>query len=454
MLPSREDILRPWTLGGAAVASSGAIGAASTASPLPALGLSGLAGFAWLATAPLYVALGGFLAVRAVSDEFAARPLVAGLNSGALLGLAAISLAAVRVGTIKRPRGIVMTLLILGAIAFSAMVGSFVIGYRQGLLEEYIRSASVVAVGLMAANPRGRPSPSKAATALIIAAIVPALSVTIEGLTQWQRVLTEGFRPQGTLSHPNAAANLFNIMLAVSFWKWMYDGKQTRYLFAAGLMMTTVLMTQSMGGFFQLVATVTALGLFQFRGVGVRLLAVVAIAGLLAFFVFDPIGLSRADELSSNDLAAISNDDAQNSLDWRLLNWSRLVEEWRKEPVFGWGLSATSDYVRPLAGPRQDGQPHSDVVRLLVEGGVAGFVLVAGVWVVLVLWLFRQSRANRPNASFMAATMAILLGVTAHGTATDATLNTGPMYFVAALIGTALAVGTAGSSTEDPAPPR
>jgi O-antigen ligase len=425
-------------LAGGATLSGAALGLASATSLLPALATGALAGFIWLSVVSVPSALFGFLFVRSISDAFAAVPIVGAFNAGALLGMLAIVLAVVRLATMPRPRGVAVAAVVMLGLIANLAVGMILFGFRMEIVEELIRSASILAVALIAANPRGEMTPSRLGTAVLLASVLPAILVVGDGAMRWQE-LVAGYRPKGTLSHPNTAAMLFAMMLALALWKWFYDGRRVWHLVVAALMLLGVILTQSMGGLVQLGATVGTLGMFQYRGVGVRLAAAAMLAILAVFFLLDPFGISRVDEITSAPRASFADEAQASSWEWRLLNWGLLLEEWKKEPVFGYGLGATTDMVRPLNGPYNNGLPHSDYVRLLVETGVVGFVVVGAACIWLSLWFLRRA-LHGPHEAFMAAVLASLLGVLAHGWAHHASLTTGGMYVLAALIGGAFAL--------------
>ncbi len=441
---------RALLVGGAAAFASFVAGASVVvAGILPFAAVLGFAGLAAMAFAPSYLMLGAVLIVRALTDQFSAIPVVAGLNGGALIGLFFIAGAGLlmlrRIWT-GQARGVGIAILLLLALGFWTLVGILQYGNHPSFTHEAVRTISIAAVALLAANADRSLTPRRLADIVIIAALVPAAVVLFEGLSNWQAVVG-GFRPRGTLSHANAAALLFTVALPLAAWRWAYDGGGRRYLVAATALLTAIVVTRSMGGLAQAVVTLFAASLLLPDQAKVRTILGLGAAAIVVMFVADPFGISRISELESADLSGAGLDRHDNSVEWRLVNWGALLEEWREEPWLGRGLGATTELVRPLGH-----EPHSDPVRFLVEGGVAGAALVVAGYTLIALRLRHLTRYGA-NRSFAVAILAMLIGVTAHALVTHVSLNTQPMYVIAALIGWTLTLPTADPSpSEDPVP--
>ncbi|MCK9486804.1 MAG: O-antigen ligase family protein [Dehalococcoidia bacterium] len=442
--------IRSLLVGLVAACTSFMAGAAvAVAGMLPLAGVVGLAGLATMAFAPSFLVLGSVLAVRAMTDQFSDIAVVAGLNGGALIGLGLIAGAGalmLRRLWSDEARGVGIGLLLVMAIGFWTLVGVIQFGRDPSFQREAVRSLSIVAVALLAANADRSITPRRMANIVILAALVPALMVLYEGLTNWQAVIG-GLRPRGPLSHPNAAALLFSVAIPLAAWRWAYDGGGRRYLLIAAVLAAAIVVTRSMGGLAQAVVTLFVASLLLPDQAKVRMALGIGAVAIVVMFVADPFGISRVSELESVSLAGDELDRHDNSFEWRLVNWGALLEEWREEPWLGRGLGSTASLIRPLGH-----EPHSDPVRFLVEGGVAGASLYLAGYLLVVVRLRRLTRTGNAR-SYAVAVLAMLAGVSVHALVTHVSLNTQPMYVVAALLAWTLTLPTEDDPAVEPPGP-
>ncbi len=391
----------------------------------------------WIVAMPSWLSLGSVLVVRGLTDAAADVPIAAGLNAGALIGLLLIATAGALV--LRRVRegadlhALVPASILLAAIVYWSAIGVLRHGFDESLLREFVRAASIVAVAVMAANADRTMKPSTWATALVLAALVPAILVVGEALTHWSAMVSGELRPRGTLSHPNAASILFGTVVPLAAWKWAYDGGGVRYGAAAVLLLVAILFTRSMGGLAEVVVALVAFGMLQSGRASVRTICAVGAVAVVAFFILDPLGISRVSELESTTLAVTDGSADNNSFEWRLVNWSLLIRASEDARTLGHGLGSTSEIITPLGH-----LPHSDPIRFLVETGIVGVTLLGIGYLVMMNRLLLLVRAG-PHRSFTAAVLATTAGVSVHALVTHVSFNTAPMYVLAALIGWTLA---------------
>lgn len=415
-----------------AAAGSGALAAAS--SNLAIVGAAGLLGAACLAFASSAWSLTGVLIIRGLTDASAEVPIVAGLNAGSLVGLVLImsagGLIAARLAEGRvAVRGLALTFVIGGLVGYWFGIGVLRYGMDQTLTRELVRTTSIIAVGLIAANSDRSITASRMGTIIVLAALIPAAFVAWEALSNWSEMVGGGLRPRGTMSHPNAAAILFGIAAPMAAWKAIHDRAGVHYLWAAGLLVLAVLLTRSMGGLAQLIVAMLALGVLQNKGIVYRLGVFLVVATLVGLFVFDPLGISRVSELEATGYEQVAVTAQPNSFEWRLINWRLLIDRWQETKLLGHGLGTTDEIVTPLGH-----LPHSDPIRFLVETGVLGVALIAAAGLFVLTRLYRYAKAG-PNASFSGATLAVLAGVSTHALVTHVSFNTAPVYVLAALLG-------------------
>lgn len=430
--------LWPYLVGVAATLFAAMGGALAAASPsLAAVGAAGIVGAISLVFASSAFALLGLLVIRNLTDATATTPIVAGLNAGAIVGLVVIgAVCALLVGryATKTPiRGLPIAIVVTGFIVYWSGVGYLQYGVNQSLMRELVRMLSIVAVAVIAANSDRSVNGSKIGMIVVVAALIPAFLVINEALQNWQEMVGGGLRPRGTMSHPNAAAILFGIATPIAVWKATYDRSGVRYLWAAGLLCFAVLLTRSMGGLAQLVVGMLTLGMIQSGRPIYRFALVGAVVTLALFFILDPLGISRVDELQSTQFSVQAAESEEtvdnNTLEWRLVNWARFLDVWQESRLMGWGLGSTDEIIAPLGH-----LPHSDPIRYLVETGILGVSLIAIGYFAVVNRLLLLSRVG-PNASLAGATLAVVAGVCTHSLVTHVSFNTAPAYVLAALVG-------------------
>jgi len=146
------------------------------------------------------------------------------------------------------------------------------------------------------------------------------------------------------------------------------------------------------GGVFMLAVVI---GLFASTEFGQQRLGSIANTPLL-----NPnMDISRAVLLSEGD---------SNSFNWRLAQWTFLLQAWQRSPIFGNGL-ATSSYLSVLHN-----YAHNDYFRALAEEGIVGivaFVTFLGVQAARLVQLLRYAPRGSAQQDLCSILLAILLAV-------------------------------------------
>jgi O-antigen ligase len=378
---------------------------------------------------PAEVFLGVMLLARNVADAYAHVPVAGGMNAGALVGVLVIGAGCLRLAGLRRAEGLGFALLLLLLLSVWTIVGYANFGTDGSITREFIRSASILVLGLVASVfVRRLADVDRIVAAVVLAAIVPAIAAIIE----WVSAGDVTARASGTLAHPNAAAGVFGVALAAALWK-LLERRSAPYGAAAITLTVAILATRSLGGVAQIVVTLLAYAVVTRRGGGRAVVAATAGILIVAVFALTPLGRDRVQEVqTTRSYSAAAQGDQTNSLDWRFGNWAKLIDAWRERPLLGHGSGTTATLVIP-----GDNIPHSDVIRLLVETGVVGFAIVGGAFVALVVALYRRARAPGEGASFGAAVLAIVAGLTVHGLVNNVSTQTATMYALAVLVGAA-----------------
>jgi O-antigen ligase len=410
---------------------------------------SGLVGSLTIVAPEVFVAVA--LLARNLASGAADTQIVAGLNSGALIGLVVVFVVAMRMLLMARPRAVGVALVLWTAMAFWFLVGYWIFGSEESIIREFIRSVSIVALALLAVNvPRG-PASERLVSAVILAAAVPAVVAIVQLATGsgFETENTNTGRAYGTLSGPAEAVSVFTIALALVLWRVSRGTRSWRYVALAVMFGLAALATKSMGGALQIVVTLVAYGILSGHARSRRGLVLVAAVAAAALFALTPLGRDRLAELGSTKFATTSEElrYTTNSVDWRFYNWHVQLQEWRKRPYLGHGAGTTATIVHPGGNI-----PHSDYVRLLVEAGIVGFVFFGVAYVLLFRRLRALSRRADDHASYCTAALAILIGLTVHALTDNVSTQTATMYSAAIVIGCAFAArpeSSGGQSDDD-----
>jgi O-antigen ligase len=358
--------------------------------------------------------------------------VAAGLNIGAVIGLVVVAVCLLRIARIRRPIGVGLTLALSLTLAFWYFIGILNFSVDPTLSRELVRSLSILGLALIAVNVPSEAARRRLLSCVLLAAVLPAIIA-------WTQIARQGVhvRVSSTLAHKNEAAAVFAVALAITLWRWLETRDFRLYLPLAILFAVALLGTQSLGGIAQMFVTLLVYPLLTQN---LRTRSVIAVfVGLIFIVVFalSPFGNKRLDQLkttASYSVASRGQAYTTNSLDWRFYNWSREISAWHQKPYLGYGLGSTASLVNPGGNI-----PHSDILRLLVETGVIGFLLYGTA--VLILWrrLYERARAPTRDASYAALALAILAGLLVHALDNNVSTQTATMYSVAIVIGCALA---------------
>jgi O-antigen ligase len=349
---------------GVAAGSAVAVVVAPQAALVVAAAIGGL-GLVALGAWPPLLAL---LSVRMYGDVAGAIGRYADI---ACAGLAvAAVLLALTTPLRGRGRGALVAVYVL--LALSVAHAAIRYGDASGFTREWLRLASVAALGVLAVSAAQSGRPLERSLRIAVAAVaVPA----VVALAQFTGIgqLGAGGRAFGTFSHPNAAGATYAFALLISLSLALRSRRKLDWAFVT-LFCAAVFTTRSLGALAAAVIGMWALTHFRLKGAQ-RGLLIAAIVGAVAVFALTPVGAERISQLeSTRSYSQAAQGDVSNSLDWRFLNWHLLLGEWRANPVFGTGAGSTREFVQPLGT-----LPHNEYLRVLVEGGIVGaFVVVLG----------------------------------------------------------------------------
>lgn len=278
-------------------------------------------------------------------------------------------------------------------------------------LREWIRVFSGLMVYLLVMQLRNRLPAQKLISTLFLSLIVPLLAATLQmtvppSMLPSFLVFQSGFsieagsRMNGTLGHPNAFATFSLFFLGLTLWKMPQVRNRLPWLLLAAALAFFLVSTKSLTGLVMLVAFIPAylaprLNIFNLVG-GLGLAIVVVI-----LFANSELGQERLTSLYGTPLlnpdidvsrAILLHWNDGNSFNWRIAQWTFLLEAWQKAPLLGHGLD-TSRFLTPLAS-----YAHNDYVRFLAEEGIIGFILFLLLIGVLFLRLTQLAVAVPPRS--------------------------------------------------------
>lgn len=409
-----------------AVAGAACLGALAPYQPLLAAGLAIVPLLILSRELPVFWVLIAALTARTLFDGLYNRT-VGGNALSALIGAGLVVLGisvAIRGGRLAlRSAAAVVPLLISNAVAVEYLGSS--------ARTEVIRSVSILAVLLVVS----RDFKGSGATVVRCVQLVAATSAVF---SLYQFVTHTGMfnvgvmRPAGTLAHPNSAALLYAIAALVSAVTYVAE-RAIRDLLLFAIFVVACVATASIGGLLTLgLMLVTYVLVDRSLAARLRLRLLLATIAVVVTFLLTSTGRQRLREFSGLNLTAGAN--SRNSIEWRVFHWEQFLQYWRESPLFGQGYGATS------SGLLMKGAiPHNEYVRILVETGVVGFVILLTILVLLLRWLRDCSKTG--NAQTLAKlTFAVTAGMAMNALGANTFLYSVPMYVFALLLGGTISV--------------
>ena len=379
----------------------------------------------------------GLLILRSSLDIFSAQQIPAafaiGLDALTIMYVLLMLLTGQRIQTDKfwwffagwvGLQGFWIVLMLLGGLGLDA-------SHLAVSIREFVRLFSWLVVYLLVMQLRGKISPQRFINILMISLIAPLIIAFIqvilpEGVlpsmlvyAQDEEVIGEGSRIFGTLGHPNGFAKFLFLFIALTWWQIDRFGKRWYWLLLMCTLIFLLVATQAlfaigMFGVFIIVRVAQKISLSRFIG------GVIVFVLFMVLFSSTELGVERLNSITNTPLlnpdidisqAILSSDG--NSFNWRIAQWTYLLQAWAKYPIFGYGLQGSSEI------PIYFNYAHNDYVRALVEGGVVGFatflIFLGGQFVrIMNLYLKSTPRsdARRLHSILLSVFLSFLLGMT------------------------------------------
>lgn len=355
----------------------------------------------------------GLLILRSALDSFSAQQIPAvyavGLDTLTLLYVVILLLTR---KTVKTDQfwwffavwvGLQGTWLILMPLGGLGLDVSFI----GDSLREWVRLFSWLMIYLLVMQLRGNTPPQKIVSALFLALILPLTVATLQtvapsilpsplsggslalatGGKGAQALASETSRISGTLGLANSFATYLLLFIGLTWWKINRVTGRKRWPWFLLMAILAFFFVGTKSLFSLMMLAVFVLVLVSFRANFVTLLSGVFLFALvLALFSSTEFGQARLASLFNTPILNPDIDVSRailiarrdyNSFNWRISQWTYLLQAWQNYPYLGYGLG-TSIYVST-----NKLLPHNDYVRALVEGGIAGFTT-------FILFLFAQ----------------------------------------------------------------
>ncbi|WP_026072233.1 O-antigen ligase family protein [Nodosilinea nodulosa] len=300
-------------------------------------------------------------------------------------------------------QGVWVVLMALGATGMDSALLSV-------SLREWIRLFSWVLGYLLILQFKDRLPPERVMGLLFLALVIPLFTAFLQLLLPPHLLpsvlvfdgggaFEANSRISGSLGHSNTFGVYVLFFLGLTYWKALYATRRIGWLMLLGLLAFFLVSTKALGamamfGTFILLVTIPRLTFSRLVGSGILATVIVAL------FVSTEFGRRRLASLYDTPLlnpninwsrsVLLSWYDG-NSFNWRIAQWTFLLDAWQDAPLLGHGLNSSS-YLTVL-----ENYAHNEYVRSLAEGGIIGFGLFLMFFGVQAIWLGRVAICTPPN---------------------------------------------------------
>ena len=255
-------------------------------------------------------------------------------------------------------------------------------------IREWVRLFSWLMGYLMIMQLKGKMAPEKVVSVLLLALISPVTAATMQMVLPASLLpsflifdgdgkFEVGSRINGTLGHASTFSTFLILFIALTYWKLMQAKNPIPWMLLLGLLAFFLVSTKALAGLTMIVVFTIAVVLPRLNFL--NLIGTILFFGLvLTLFVSSDYGRERLGSLYSTPLfnpeinwsrAILLSWFDGNSFNWRIAQWTFLIDAWRPHPLMGNGL-ATSNVLT-----RFPNLAHNDYVRALAEQGIVGLTL-------------------------------------------------------------------------------
>ncbi|MGD1896470.1 MAG: O-antigen ligase family protein [Phormidesmis sp.] len=292
-------------------------------------------------------------------------------------------------------------------------------------LREWIRLFSTVLLYLLVMQLKGKVHPERVINVLFLGLIAPLfvglLQLVVPGalpavLAPLGLFGTDVLRLDGTMGHPNDFAVFLFLFMSFTLWKMRHAERIWPWVLLLVTLAFFLVNTQTMVVLGMTSVFVVVFSAYRASVVKV-LLGLVLVAAVIGLYSSTGAGQERLASIAETPLLNPDMDISRsillswkvpNSFNWRLAQWTFLLNAWRESPWLGYGLH-TSSFLSLF-----EKAAHSDYVRAMVEQGIVGFCAFITFWIVQASWLVQRltrARAGSKQQSLCFALLAILMAL-------------------------------------------
>jgi O-antigen ligase len=293
-------------------------------------------------------------------------------------------------------------------------------------IREWTRLFSWLMVYLLVMQLQDRVHPHKIISFLLIALIIPLLAGGLQMILP-PAILAPIFDPtgisgvdfssriKGTLGHPNTFATFLLLFISIVYWQFTKSKVRWYWLTLMGVLVFFYISTKAI--FSLILLTVFAIVLISprlntFNVIGCILL----ITLVIGLFSSTPFGQERLSSILQTplinqdlpiDRAILLSQTDSNSFNWRLAQWTYLLNKSHDFPLLGYGLGNSMQVSSNKL------LPHNDYVRALIEGGIIGLISYLILFIAQIkhlIALFRNS-LNPLHKTFCLSLIAVILAI-------------------------------------------
>jgi O-antigen ligase len=379
----------------------------------------------------------GLLILRSSLDPFSAQQIPAafaiGLDALTVLYVVVLLLTGRTVQTDKFwwffvswivLQSLWIILMPLGALALDG-------SYLPYAIREWVRLFSWAMVYLLVMQLKGKIPPKQIISVLFLALVLPTIiglmqmfvpslvpSFLSGGGAEMGHVSSEGeSRVRGTLGLANTFGTFLMLFIGLTWWKLNQSQRRWPWVLLLGLLAFLFVGTKSL-------FTLVMLAVFLVVLIAPKLNIINLLGGLLLFaiviglFTSSDFGQERLGSISQTPLlnpnidrwrAILLSQGDNNSFNWRIAQWTFLLEAWADYPLFGTGI-ATCSFLTVLHN-----MAHNDYVRALTEQGIIGlaaFLIFLGAQALRLVQLLRSTRPGSAQNELILVMLALFAAIT------------------------------------------
>jgi O-antigen ligase len=230
-------------------------------------------------------------------------------------------------------------------------------------------------------------------------------------------------RINGTLGHYNTFAVFLVLFIGLTLWKLLQS--QRRLPWALLLLVLTFFLasTKTIAGLAMLATLIIVMFAITIRPNPLYLIGSIVLVALLlglvfGFFMSTEFGRERLSSIADTPLLNPNIDASRavlmswsdgNSFNWRVAQWTFLLQAWQNAPILGYGLGNTH-YIGVMYSAA-----HNDYIRALVEGGIVGiasfllFFQVQFFRLIRLIWCAPKGSSQRKFCAVLIAYLVAML---------------------------------------------